>query len=191
MGTRGGFVTVGGDGTALQIRDARPEDEPAIEDLLETLSPRSVYQRFLSASPRSAYPYAQRLFDPTRTLDAVVATLAGELVAVGSTHPLSSDSAEFALAIADVHQGHGLGTLVLEALVDRARAHGLADLVGEILVGNEQMLDVLRHLGLPVTFTIDAGIAEATINLSETPDHQQAMAHRAARARDSAEHHRR
>jgi N-acetylglutamate synthase-like GNAT family acetyltransferase len=176
------------DGVAVRIRDALPADEPEIEELLQTLSARSVYQRFLSVSPRSAQAYAERLDDRSRTLDAVVAAVGGQLVAVGSTHRLSEDSAEFALAIADRLQGHGLGTLLLEALIERARGHGLAQLVGEVLVVNAQMLEVLRDLGLPVTVSMDQGIAEVTIDLHETAAHQRAMATRAAQARESARH---
>ena len=92
------------DGTALHIRDAHRDDRDAIQLLFDELSPRSTYQRFLSASPRGGEHYAEVLFDPRRTLDAVVATVGGELVAVGSTHQLSVGSAELALAIADRHQ---------------------------------------------------------------------------------------
>ncbi len=177
------------DGVAVRIRDVLPGEGPDIEQLLGTLSPRSVYQRFLSVSPRSAPAYAERLYDRSRTLDAVVAAVDGRIVAVGSTHRLSENSAEFALAIADRFQGHGLGTLLLEALVERARAHGLTHLVGEVLVVNAQMLEVLRDLGLPVTVSMDQGIAEVSIDLRETADHQRAMARRASVARRSADHH--
>lgn len=180
------FVGLARDGIVHHIRDAGPEDKPEIQRLLDALSPRSAYQRFLSASPGQARHYCEALFDPHRTLDAVLATTAGELVAIGSTHRLSADSAEFALAIADRHQGHGVGTLVLESLVERARARGVALLVGEVLVANAQMLDVLSHLGLPLSVAVDQGVAEVTIDLRENAEYQRATARRATTARGSS-----
>jgi acetyltransferase len=170
------------DGSPVHIRDVRPDDEGAIRRLLETLSERSVYQRFLSCSSRGAQRYTHSLFDPERTLDAVVASMDEHVVGVGSTHRTGAHSAEFALAIADHDQGHGVGTLLLEALVQRARAKALQRLEGEVLAGNEQMLDVLRHLGLRVAITIEQGIAAVILDLHETPEHLRAAAARAVTA---------
>lgn len=181
-----GHLALARDGSTVRIRDARPGDEHAIALLLEALSPRSVYQRFLTSSAGSAQPYAEHLLDPERTLDAVVAAIDDDLVAVGSTHRTGDGTAEFALAIADPQQGQGLGTLVLEALIRQARAHGVAALVGDVLGTNEQMLDVLRHLGLPVTFQVSRGVDEVTIDLRETPAYARAAGRRAASALASA-----
>jgi GNAT superfamily N-acetyltransferase len=177
-------------GAGHHVREACPEDLPGIQRLLDGLSPRSSYQRFFSGAARSA-PYTASLLDPGHTLDAVVVTTGGRVVGVASTHRLGPDSAELALAVEDDEQGHGVGTLLAEALVARGRQHGLTTLVGEVLVANVQMLDVLSHLGLPYTTTTEAGIAEVRIDLGDSEEFRRAVARRhqeaAHRARDDGQ----
>lgn len=186
-GRRDGVLVLDRDGVAHRLRGARPEDAPAIQRLLDDLSPRSSYQRFLNACPLTA-PYTASLNDPERTLDAVVVTAGTEIIALGSTHPLGSGRAEMALAIADEIQGHGLGTLVLEALVGRARRCGVRRLVGDVLFSNEQMLDVLRHLGLPYTVSVDGGVAEIGIDLVDSIAFRQVVTRRKREARQASLH---
>ncbi|GAB3437387.1 hypothetical protein GCM10027517_08790 [Phycicoccus ginsengisoli] len=162
------------DGAPVVLRTPRAQDLGRVQRLLDDLSPRSSYQRFLSASPLSE-EYVARLTDPTRTLDALVATMGDTVVAVGSTHPLEPGSAEFAVAVADRVQGHGVGTLVLEELVDRSLARGLHTLTGQVLSTNGQMLDVLRHLGPDVGVRADEGVAEVRIELDRVEDLRRAM----------------
>lgn len=184
---REGVLVLDRDGVSHQLRSARREDAAAVQRLLDNLSPRSSYQRFLSACPRTA-PYTASLSDPERTLDAVVVTAGSEIIALGSTHPLGSGRAEIALAIADEIQGHGLGTLVLEALAGRARRRGVRRLVGDVLFGNEQMLDVLRHLGLPYTVSVDGGVAEIGIDLVDSIEFRQVVTRRKQQARQASLH---
>jgi hypothetical protein len=169
------------DGAPVVLRTPRAQDLGRVQRLLDELSPRSSYQRFLSASPLSE-EYVARLTDPTHTLDALVATMGDTVVAVGSTHRLDAESAEFAVAVADRVQGHGVGTLVLEGLVDRAIARGLHTLTGQVLSTNGQMLDVLRHLGPDVRVRADEGVAEVWIDLRRVEDLRRAMGTRTGTA---------
>lgn len=169
------------DGAPVVLRTPRADDLGRVQQLLDGLSPRSSYQRFLSASPLSE-EYVAKLADPARTLDALVAAMGDTVVAVGSTHRLDADSAEFAVAVADRVQGHGVGTLVLEALVDRALARGLHTLSGQVLSTNGQMLDVLRHLGPDVGVRADEGVAEVWIDLDQIEDLRRAMGTRTGNA---------
>ncbi|WP_406830651.1 GNAT family N-acetyltransferase [Pedococcus sp. KACC 23699] len=150
------------DGAPVEIRSAHLDDFDAIVRLLRGLSVRSRYQRFLSAAPQTG-EYAAALFDANRTLATLVATSGGAVIAVGSLHRTDPSCAEFAMAVGDQVQGHGVGTLLLEGLVERGRALGLHRLTGEVLSTNHQMLDVLHHLGLPVGVSLDAqGAASVT-----------------------------
>jgi succinyl-CoA synthetase alpha subunit/GNAT superfamily N-acetyltransferase len=155
------------DGSPLQLRPARAEDRQAIEALFERMSPRSLRQRFLTASMVSAREYVADLDDPGRTLDAALVVWRGEVVAVGSTHRVSQTAAEVALAIDDAHQRHGLGTLVLGDLVARARARGLLELVALTLASNDPMLRVFDHMGLPMRVDSADGTCAVTLQLDE------------------------
>ena len=140
------------DGRVLQLRLAADEDRQGLDDLFSRLSSRSVYQRFLTVSRVLTNEYAADLTDKARTLDAVLVTWQGTVVAVGSTHLVSKSAAEVALVIDDAHQGKGLGSLMLEELMARARARGLSQLVALVLADNRQMRQVLTDLGVPVRF---------------------------------------
>ncbi|HSJ73990.1 MAG TPA: GNAT family N-acetyltransferase, partial [Miltoncostaeaceae bacterium] len=55
--------------------------------------------------------------------------------------------AELSLAVADAWQGHGLGTGLIERLIDHARRDGLDALWALVLPANRRMREVFRNLG--------------------------------------------
>lgn len=156
-------------GRILAMHDVAARDAEAVDGLLRRLSARSARQRFLGSSTKAGPQYAAALLDPARTLDAVVVESGAEIVAVGSTHPLPDNGVEFALAVDDDHQGHGVGTLLMERLVARAQQRGVRSMVGTVLAGNTQMFDLLRHLGLPWRSVVEDGVATVTVSLVGEP----------------------
>lgn len=158
------------EGRRLRVREMRAEDVAGVDALLTGLSARSAYQRFLSVSARAGHIYSGSLLDPVRTLSAVVAECDGELVGVASSHPLPDGTAEFAIVVDDRHQGHGVGTLLLEELVQRARSHGISAFVGVTLGSNEKMLDVIRRTGLPARIVPEQGAVSVILGLREADE---------------------
>jgi GNAT superfamily N-acetyltransferase/succinyl-CoA synthetase alpha subunit len=156
-------------GRILAMRDVGARDAEAVDGLLRRLSARSARQRFLGSSTKAGPRYAAALLDPAKTLDAVVVESGAEIVAVGSTHPLPDDGVEFALTVDDEHQGHGVGTLLMERLVARAQDRGVRSMVGTVLAANTQMFDLLRHLGLPWRSVVEDGVATVTVSLVGEP----------------------
>ena len=167
------------DGRVLTVRDVTADDFPAVTELFDDLSPRSARQRFLSTSTRAGPQYVEALQDPARTLDAVVALVGARVVGVASTHPGVGSTVEFAVTVEDADQGHGIGTVLVEALVARSRRRGITTLSGTVLGGNAQMLDVLAHLGLPCRTVVEDGTADVEIEISS--DAFLASAHLARR----------
>ena len=71
-----------------------------------------------------------------------------EIVGVARYMPLADGkSCEFAVTVADVMHGRGLGTLLMRRLVEAARNTGFETMVGEILASNDKMLRLARELG--------------------------------------------
>ena len=60
--------------------------------------------------------------------------------------------AEFAIEISDRFQRQGLGTRLLQLLVDIGRQEGLERIFGYILPENHIMLQIARKAGFTVTF---------------------------------------
>jgi acetyltransferase len=144
------------DGRTVTIRPIRPEDEPLMVRFHGTLSEESVYFRYASVlkmSQRVAHERLSRIcfidYDREMALVAEMETDAGrEIIAVGRlTRLFGSRDGEFAMLVADQHQGQGLGTEMLSRLIDLARNEGLERIVADVLGQNTPMQHICRKLG--------------------------------------------
>ena len=145
------------DGVAVTIRPIRPEDEPLIAKFHGTLSARSVYFRYLNAfklSERIAHERLIRIcfsdYDRNIALVADHKTKTGEqeIVGVGRLSKMhNSNDAEFALLVSDAWQGHGLGTHLLQMLIQVAHAEKFHRIIGRVHAENARMLQLCRGLG--------------------------------------------
>ncbi|HZQ47304.1 MAG TPA: GNAT family N-acetyltransferase, partial [Verrucomicrobiae bacterium] len=146
------------DGAALTLRPIRPEDEPLIVQFHKTLSEESVYYRYFSPlklSERIAHERLTRICftDYDREIILVAnhqnpKTSKDEIVGVGGFRKLHGlNEAEFAIVISDAWQGRGLGTQLLNLLVQVGRDEKLARITASILPDNHAMQQVCRKAG--------------------------------------------
>ena len=77
-------------------------------------------------------------------------------------------SAEVAFAVADEHQGRGIGTRLLEQLATRAAATGIERFVAEVLPENAPMLQVFRDAGFEVARELEGGEIEVRFPIAAT-----------------------
>jgi acetyltransferase len=164
------------DGSAIVIRPIRPEDEPLMVNFHETLSDRSVYQRYLhmlKLSQRVAHERLTRIcfIDYDREMALVAETrdpATGEprIIAVGrlkKTH--GTNEAEFALIISDEYQGRGLGTELLRRLLDVARNEKLARVTGDVLPDNFVMQRVCEKAGFELKRSPEDPVVKVSVEL--------------------------
>ena len=59
-------------------------------------------------------------------------------------------SCEFSLVVADDFSGKGLGSRLMESIMDVARERGLTEIIGLVLTNNDGMLRLMRSLGFTV-----------------------------------------
>ena len=59
-------------------------------------------------------------------------------------------SCEFSLLVADDFAGRGLGSRLMEAIMDAAREMGLSEIDGLVLTNNADMLKLMRALGFSI-----------------------------------------
>ena len=59
-------------------------------------------------------------------------------------------AAEFALVVADALHGKGVGSALMQALIEAARSKGLREMFGEVLTENHNMLELVRNLGFQI-----------------------------------------
>ena len=156
----------------LLIRPIRAEDKDALVAGLGRLSERSVYQRFLSPTPRltaSELKYLTEVdFTDHYALVAVLGRRPDVVVGVGRwvRDADEPDSAEVAIVIADDLQGRGVGTTLGRRLAHTAVQRGVTRFTATILPSNRaahrlfarisRQLETTRRLG---------GVDELTVPL--------------------------
>jgi acetyltransferase len=164
------------DGTPVTIRPIRPEDEPLIVKFHATLSEQTVHFRYFQASKletRIAHPRLTRTcfndYDREIALVAVrqdPSTMEHQIIGVGRLIRVhASDEGEFAIVISDNCQQQGLGTRLLQLLVQIGKQEKLKKIFGEILPDNYGMLRVAKRIGFTTSFDQFAEVMHAEIKL--------------------------
>jgi acetyltransferase len=135
-----------------------------------------VYQRYLhhlKLNQRVAHQRLARLcfIDYAREMALVAEraeTPGGEMLAVGRLSRVGPAEAEFALLVADAHQGQGLGTALLGQLVAIGRQERMGRIVGEIAPANAAMQAVARKLGFKLERELEDPTVRAVLDLPPT-----------------------
>ncbi|MGA2433787.1 MAG: bifunctional acetate--CoA ligase family protein/GNAT family N-acetyltransferase [Bryobacteraceae bacterium] len=167
------------DGIEICIRPIRPEDEPLIVKFHETLSERSVYQRYLHMLKLSQRVSHERL---TRICfidyDREIALLAvREDQDTHEQHVLAVSrlkktqipgEAEFAIIVSDEYQGRGLGTELLRRTLDVARDEKIAHVTGDILADNLVMQRTCERLGFTIKRSMDSEVVKVELDMAVT-----------------------
>jgi acetyltransferase len=164
------------DGTPVTVRPIRPEDEPAIVEFHRHLSEQTVYFRFfrvMDFNQRVAHERLTKIcfidYDHEIALVVERQSLNGcgsEILGVGrlaKSH--DKQEGEFAVLVVDHLQRQGLGTMLLNHILDVARAENVKTIVGSILIENIGMLKVSERLGFKITSPLGDDTATATIGL--------------------------
>ncbi len=163
------------DGTGVVIRPIRPEDEPLMVDFHHTLSERSVYMRYfhiLSLSRRIEHDRLTRIcfidYDREMALVAEYTDPASgqkQILGVGRLSKLHETSgAEVAIVISDEFQRKGLGTELLNRLLQVAHDEKLGFVAAEILRENPEMRRMVEKVGFTLETTDDSTV-RAVYNL--------------------------
>jgi len=146
------------DGTAFLLRPIRPEDEPQLIAGFATLSPEAVRLRFFSTMRQLPHGLAARLtqIDYDREMALVVTRPgpAGKQPIFGVVRLAAdpdNERAEYAIVVRDDMTGRGLGTLLMQRILDYARRRGIGEVFGDVLGENRRMLDLCRRLEFVAT----------------------------------------
>ncbi|MBO6562837.1 MAG: bifunctional acetate--CoA ligase family protein/GNAT family N-acetyltransferase [Nisaea sp.] len=144
-------------GLALNVRPIRPEDEPALLQLIEKSSLDDLRRRFFAPIKTLPHETAARLtqIDYDREM-ALVAESHGEILGVARlTADPHFETCEFAALVRTDQQGQGLGRRLMGDLIRHAHSRGLKKMIGYVMAENKGMLALCRDLGFTETASPD------------------------------------
>jgi acetyltransferase len=158
-------------GTSVTLRPLRPEDRDIESAFVKGLSPETRHNRLLGGARAITREYIESLVrvDYTRDMALAATTMlgGGETLIGVARYVLDKDSesAEFAIVVADSWQGRGIGSRLLKKLIEVARRRGVKRLYGEILGANRPMLEFVRKLGFKLERHQDPTLTRASLEL--------------------------
>jgi acetyltransferase len=140
----------------VTIRPVVPDDAALIAGLFNSLSPESIYNRFLSPMRRAS----PELLDRATKFDcdvefALIACIPGpdgcHAIGVGRFKCCGPDRAEAAIVVADAWQRKGLATLILRYLAKAAVQRGIYWFDSTIDPNNKKLLKFAEAVGFKGT----------------------------------------
>lgn len=139
-----------GKGREVLVRPISADDKEALAAAFDRLSPESRYRRFFAPLERlSAQDLAYLTDVDHHDHEALVALDPEDDGIVGVARYVRSDQeaeAEVAVVVSDPWQGNGVGSALLERLVERARGEGIDHFVALVMSDNEEALELFRRI---------------------------------------------
>ncbi len=146
------------------LRPLKLTDEPRLRELFYRLSPESVHYRFFRMIKSMPHDKLQEFLkiDYESDMGIIVQPDKSETAPiVAIAHYLKeprTNYAEAAFLVLDDWQGKGVGTALMQSLVECARRQGIAGFTATVLADNERMLRVFHRCGFPVESRLDEGV---------------------------------
>jgi GNAT superfamily N-acetyltransferase len=140
------------DGTHVTVRAIHPDDIELERRFIEGLSPKSRRFRFLESmqTPSAALLKQMTVINPST--DAAFVALLGTgaqatEIGVGRfSAQTDGQDCEFAVTVSDAWQNKGLGTLLMQRLIDVAKSRGIKAMHSSDAADNTRMRQFADHL---------------------------------------------
>jgi GNAT superfamily N-acetyltransferase len=131
----------------ITIRPLRNGDTATVLALFERLGDESRRRRFGGAKPRLSEWERAELARVDARHHVLVAHIGGDPLPAGIARLVRDGaSAEVAFAVADEHQGRGIGRVLLDELAALARAAGIVELRATIVGDNPRAVSLVTRL---------------------------------------------
>ncbi len=149
------------DDTQIFFRPIKPTDEPALSEMLYSLSDESVRSRYFTSTVRFPHKDIQQVanidYQNELAIVGVVPGVAGEQVVAIAQYFLDpkTKEAEVAFVVQDEWQAKGIGTFLLDYLVQIARQRGVQRFLASVLPTNKAMLAIFHNSGYKVNTKFD------------------------------------
>jgi len=160
------------DGRTVLLRPIKPEDEPLWLEMFQNFSEESIRFRFFQIIKDTPHEVRVRYcnIDYDREI-AVVAELNEEgrrkiLGVVRVSLEPDRKAGEIAFIIADPWQGFGLGTKMVDYVIEICKDMGVETIYGIMLQDNQRAINLMKKMGFTLQYLED-GTVKGTLNLKE------------------------
>jgi GNAT superfamily N-acetyltransferase len=164
-----GWVEYLRDGTQVVIRLARPEDAEGVTQMHARSSEETRYQRYFTPNTDWREDQLRRIAGGHRGATLVAVNWRGDIVGLGNVFPDRPDetsTAEIAVIVEDIWQGRGLGSRMLEHLVELARRQGFDEVLALVLASNSGMVRLLERMDLEWTRAADPDLGPTIVRMT-------------------------
>ena len=160
------------DGRHVLLRPIKPEDEPLENELWKTFSEET--QRFRFFSPMKTWSHATLVrytnIDYDREIAIVgILTENGEKKMIGVVRmimePPDFKTAEVAIVVGDPWQGLGLGSKMMNSMIEIAKDKNLDSIYGLILRDNSRAIELFKEKDFSVDYSSIKKVVKATLEL--------------------------
>jgi acetyltransferase len=159
-------------GQEVLLRPIKPEDEPMWLEMFQSLSEESIRYRFFQMLKDTPHEVRVRYcnVDYDREI-AIVAEMVenGKRKILGVTRlsiESNEKSGEMAFLVSDYWQGFGLGTKMVDYVLDIAKEKGIEKVHSVILQDNYRALSLAKKMGFNIEYLTD-GTVKAALSLKD------------------------
>ncbi|MBT3200079.1 MAG: GNAT family N-acetyltransferase [Phycisphaerales bacterium] len=160
------------DGTEIFFRPVKPTDEPALAEMLYSLSSQSVQTRYFTHTMTFPHKDVQKLtnidYDNELAIVGVVPGLSGDEIVAIAQYFLDPKTlaAEVAFIVHEEWQAKGMGHYLLAHIMQVAIKRGVQSFYAKVLPRNKPMLSVFQNSHCKVTTEFDGDVFSITCDLT-------------------------
>jgi len=157
-------------GQELLLRPIRPEDEFAHHEFLNKTDPQDIYFRFFRAANNFSHHFLARFtqIDYDREMAFIAKTTDDKLETLGVIRAVcdaDNNEAEIAIIVRTDMHGHGIGSNLMEKIINYCRARGTKRLTGQVLPENQAMLHLVRKFNFKTQAQLEFNVMYISLDL--------------------------
>ena len=161
-------------GTPVQLRPVRPEDEEMYKVFFTHVLPEDIRLRFFAPMKEFSHAFIARLIqiDYARTFVCVAVEEATGLMlgVVRLMLDVDREHGEYAILLRSDLKGQGLGWQLMKYMIEFARQEGVTMVEGQVLNENAAMLQMCQALGFDlIDDPQEHGVKKVTLDLTLAP----------------------